>query len=256
MPLSARGRPHFGRVFCRIPTARIRTRRRVSHRSRSGAPEQLEQRVLLAAGIRFGAGAIRIIGAAGADTATVSRQDDQIVATLVSGERTFSESYAASEVNRIVFRGRSGDDVFVNDTDVSSRAIGGSGNDVLTGGGGNDALLGGGGDDVLNGRGGRDNLRGGGGNDQLDGGDGNDRLRGHRGDDALNGGDGNDFLDGATGNDVLNGGSGNDRLRAQRGDDTADGGAGNDRITGGRGSDIIRGGDGNDVLEEIAATMF
>lgn len=246
MSSQSSGRFDFSRILSISHLAGSRRRRR--NLSRHSA-EPLEQRVLLAAGIRFRGGVIRIDGASVADSASVQQDGDQITVSLTSGQQTFNETYDADGVSRIIFRGRGGDDSFVNDTDRDVRAFGGSGADTLTGGSGQDVLSGGGGDDVLDGRGGRDHLKGGSGHDVLNGGDGNDRLRGFRGNDVMNGGAGADFLDGSIGDDVLNGGDGDDRLRGAQGNDSADGGAGNDRIGGGDGNDILRGGAGNDLVD-------
>ena len=60
-----------------------------------------------------------------------------------------SESFALADVEGIYFNGGDGDDVFANDSDIGSIALGGCGNDTLIGGSGPDVLLGGAGDDTV-----------------------------------------------------------------------------------------------------------
>ncbi len=93
---------------------------------------------------------------------------------------------------------------------VIEKAIGGSGNDVISGNGANNVLDGGGGRDRLFGGGGQDSLLGGAGADELHGGDGGDVLTGGAGADRLYGGNGNDRLIGLAGSDTLTGGNGSD----------------------------------------------
>src|SRR5262249_55060579 len=114
------------------------------------------------------------------------------------------QEFDATAVREIVFLGEDGNDVFVNQTAIGSRAYGGNGDDVL---------------------------RGGSGNDFLDGGAGNDKLYGNAGDDELHGGLGNDDLYGGAGNDKLYGGLGNDGLFGGGGKDELHGGAGADRFS-------------------------
>ena len=64
------------------------------------------------------------------------------------------QSFAASEVQSILFNGRAGNDVFINSTGLRSVAAGGAGDDTLVGGSGDDVLIGEGGNDLLYGRGG------------------------------------------------------------------------------------------------------
>lgn len=88
-----------------------------------------------------------------------------------------------SQVSRVDFFGNGGDDTFINNTAVNTRAFGQEGDDTLIGGDNVDTFEGGSGNDVL---------QGGRGNDSLTGGSGNDTLKGGRGDDILIGGIGND----------------------------------------------------------------
>lgn len=110
-------------------------------------------------------------------------------------------------VNRIEFRGGSGDDTFVNDAYIPVTAYGNGGDDYLEGGNRNDILYGGDGDDTLVGYGG---------NDRLYGGNGDDILKGMSGNDSLYGG-GNESVD------ELWGGSGADRFLTQHTDVIKDG---------------------------------
>jgi hypothetical protein len=107
-------------------------------------------------------------------------------------------------LKKIVFNGKGGDDVFINDLSVPCEAHGGLGKDTLYGGAGDDQLYGDEGDDTLVGRGG---------NDKLYGGDGLDHLYGEN--DSVCptvGTPGGDFLDGGNDQcvDVLMGGLGAD----------------------------------------------
>ena len=158
------------------------------------------------------------------------------------------ELFSGDEVSRVVFHGNDGNDVFVNHSDLDTRAFGGQGNDTLRGGSGVDSLYGGSGNDKLHGFAGDDDLHGDTGNDYLDGGEGNDRVLGWLGHDSLKGGSGDDYLSGYKGNDWISGGAGNDDIRGHEGHDTLLGGEGNDEIYGWLGNDRIVGGAGDDYL--------
>ena len=145
-------------------------------------------------------------------------------------------------VQRLILRGRGGDDEIVNETDLPAlifggpgddRLVGGSGEDSIRGGMGVDVLLGGDGDDYLEGGDGDDVIGGGDGDDLLSGGLGNDTLNGRRGDDELVGAGGADVLVGGEGRDQHDGGTGNDTI------DTRDGGFGNDHVVAGAGRDTV-----------------
>lgn len=151
-------------------------------------------------------------------------------------------------VQMLSFTGFEGNDTFTNQTQVSSRASGGLGNDVLSGGGGADRFAGGAGDDVLNGWGGNDSLTGDAGADQINGGVGDDTVDGGSEIDTILGGAGNDHLVGGAGSDVISGDAGNDILEGREGNDTLSGGDGRDLLVGGLGSDILQGGNGDDLL--------
>ncbi|NCY01784.1 MAG: hypothetical protein EBX36_02465, partial [Planctomycetia bacterium] len=156
-----------------------RDRRRGAGRS-SLRIEQLENRVVLAAGIRFDSrsGVLTLEGTQRNDVAAVSQNGARIVASLRASIFPFSRIVAAASVKRIVFAGLGGDDSFINTTRVPAIADGGNGSDTLVGGGGADRLVGGAGNDRLQGGGGRDVLIGGSGDDWLEGGDGDDSLDG------------------------------------------------------------------------------
>jgi Ca2+-binding RTX toxin-like protein len=194
--------------------------------------ESLDVRIVPAVGVtRNVFGQVVIQGGASNDVADVTLDDRNVIVTLNGQTTTFDRN----KVRGIVFRGEAGDDSFVNNTSIASRAFGGSGNDSLTGGSGNDDLQGQAGDDRLAGGAGNDNLNGGDGDDSLQGGDGNDVEHGGRGDDSLSG---------ANGNDRLFGDDGADHELGDAGDDSIFGGGGNDRIDGGAGRDWIAGGFG------------
>jgi hypothetical protein len=226
--------------------------------------EELSPRTLPAAGVTTNAlGVVLIQGTSADDTVHVTRTEETVIVDF-NGQ---AKEIAAGRARMIVFHGRSGNDTFINETDIRSVAFGGAGDDSLTGGLGADQLIGQDGDDALAGGDNRDNLEGGRGADDLSGGDGRDTLRGGPGDDDLNGDDGPDRLDGGLGDDDLDGGLDDDRLNGQQGDDLADGGdgddviqgdagfdslfgsAGDDSIFGGQGQDECHGGQGNDDVQ-------
>ena len=213
--------------------------------------EGLEPRVVLAAGVGFDrtTRTLSIVGSEGNDSAEVRQQGANVVVSLASAAGRFSRAVNASQVTRVVFTGRAGNDTFTNLTAISSRADGGAGNDFLSGGRAADTLVGGEGEDQLLGDAGNDVLDGGAGNDAAWGGAGKDRVMGGVGQDQLFGGDGTDDMWGGVGNDMLDGGVGNDTVRGEDGSDMLVAGAGNDTISGGGGADVLMGGAGNDALE-------
>ena len=157
-------------------------------------------------------------------------------------------SYNNADVSEIIFRGRGGDDEFVNNTFINSTFYGHGGNDTFFGGTGDDRAIGGGDDDLLIGGVGNDYLAGSDGNDTIYGEQGDDTVFAGNGDDEVFGGEGDDFLSAEDGDDILHGGAGDDFLRGYRGNDTINGGAGNDLVYGQAGDDIINGNNGNDRL--------
>src|SRR5205809_774278 len=128
--------------------------------------ESLEVRELFAGNISFSAGVVRINGTSRADRALVTASGDQLNVLLFSHKGKHLTVPLAA-VQQVVFLGQGGNDRFINQTAVPSRAVGGGGNDLLQGGTGNDTLLGGAGNDVLIGGGGVDVLNGGRGRNRI-----------------------------------------------------------------------------------------
>jgi Ca2+-binding RTX toxin-like protein len=184
--------------------------------------ENLADRVLLSAAVVDGE--LRINGTGRHDVVQVSREfilDEwwvRVSERIRTGDVLSSPSisgFREAGIDRIVFKGRDGDDKFTNDTAIESCANGGDGNDSMFGGSGRDVLCGDGrkdhlygrdGNDVLNGNGGDDFMVGGAGHDFLWGGDGWDAMLGSGGNDVLLGGSGLDNMDGGAGVDWLDGG--------------------------------------------------
>ena len=152
-------------------------------------------------------------------------------------------------VDKIEFRGGTGNDKMTNNTNIRVEAFGDAGNDTLIGGSAGDMLSGGTGNDSLNGAGGNDSVWGRGGNDIVNGGSGNDVVHGDVGDDTVNGGSGNDHVYGDDGDDVVRGGTGNDKVYGEDGNDKLYGNDGEDSLFGGIGEDRLDGGDDGDVDE-------
>jgi Ca2+-binding RTX toxin-like protein len=200
---------------------------------------------------------------------TSSPYDDRVVVTrtfgagLIEGRTVplwFSPASHGRYIGALSFQAGDGYNIFDNQTDVITRAYGGSGRDDFYGGSNEDWFYGNGGHDFLFGRGGDDVLEGGAGNDWLSGGDGHDQLRGGLGADRLYGGAGNDSLRDWTvsfgvvtegGNDSMYGGDGNDNLQGGSGVDSLSGGAGNDVLDGGADgyADVLNGGSGADKFK-------
>ena len=185
----------------------------------------------------------------------VQEVNDQI-RVGVTGEGGFS--FDANTVSSLRFIGRNGDDILNNQTDLTTIASGGNGNDRLVSGNGNDRLLGNAGNDTLISSGGVNLLNGASGDDIITGGIGNDTIYTADGDDTINAGAGNDYIVAGNDNDTVRAGDGDDTVFASNGDDTVYGDAGNDALYtqdgiddafGGDGDDLLRGGTGNDTLE-------
>ena len=263
---------------------------RITRKNSKLCVQKLEDRKLMAADFGFGqnwlpeievnGSVVEIQGSWLSDDAEVEVSDrgtddpsDDIVLVRVSNAldsdvQTFQKYDAEGNdyISKIVFRGQNGNDRFDNNSDISSWAYGGNGNDRLEGGtdvdhlfgqagddvligkAGNDKLFGSSGDDDLWGQNGDDYLRGGSGADYLNGGQHNDELRGDTGDDSLIGSGGRDLLRGGHGDDHLNGSSGHDTLMGESGTDSLFGMLGNDLLHGGDGNDYLYGGDNNDLL--------
>ena len=196
--------------------------------------------------------------------------DHVVVSTLsdteleVQVENGTTSAFALSDIVSIEFNGRGGDDTFINQTNIPSRAAGNGGNDTLEGGTANDTFFGGGGDDTIRGNEGDDILIGHFDNDTIEGGPGDDFIDGFFGDDIIRAGDGNDLVRGGEGADNIQLGAGEDRGFGEAGDDFIsvsdffttgsnfiDGGEGNDLLWGGRQEDLIIGGEGDDDIRGI-----
>lgn len=188
------------------------------------------------------------------DVAFVADASGDRISVTLNSETEFFEK---SDVERILFQGRSGNDQFTNATDISSFAYGHSGNDILRGGNGNNWMQGGAGNDRLFGGDRNDLIRGNDGNDEIDGGlrhdrifgnDGSDLIVGSQGRDVLDGGDGQDSIFGGLDNDIIRGGDQNDQLDGGSGDDQVFGNDGVDQLFGRNGNDRLVGGSGNDSV--------
>jgi hypothetical protein len=86
--------------------------------------------------------------------------------------------FARTSATEVRFWGYGGDDGFVNNVNINTKAYGGTGNDYLEGSSGVDVFYGGAGHDRLLGYSGNDFLYGDGDNDTLEGGAGNDYFHG------------------------------------------------------------------------------
>lgn len=192
-------------------------------------------------------GIVTVSGTADDDRVYVQNSNNNLIKVTIAGLE--SREFRASDVNRVDFFAKAGDDRFTNSTSIQSRAYGQMGDDVLVGGTGDDVLRGGLGADEIDGRAGDDRLIGDQGKDSLLGGSGSDHLEGGDHIDTLDGGRGSDTISGGSGDDVIRGGGGNDVLTGGRGNDQLFGGSENDNIDGGYGDDIIRGEKGNDQLK-------
>lgn len=222
----------------------------------------MEARKMLAT-LTLDGGILTINGSNDRDVVIITQNDD---GTFDVDDTTTTTQFTNDAVDRITFRGRNGDDDFINNSFEESyfyghggndrffggvgvdRAWGGGGNDELRGGIGDDFLYGSDGDDTIYGEEGDDTVYGGQGADRVYGGVGDDFLSAEQGDDIMFGDEGNDFLRGFLGNDQLEGGDGNDLIYGQAGDDIIFGNFGNDRLRGNNDNDTIYGQGGDDVL--------
>ena len=246
------------RLFSAAPTLTSRSRKS------SLTFNQLEDRNLLATvTATLDAGVLTINGTNDRDVVVLFQNNNETFDLDDAGTIT---TFNNADVDNIIFRGRNGNDEFINNTFETSTFFGHGGNDVFFGGVGNDRAFGGGdddqlfgglgddelnggdGDDEINGEQGEDTIFGGNGNDVIRGGSGDDFLSAEAGDDVLFGGDGDDFLRGFTGDDTISGDGGEDLVFGQAGEDTIFGGDGNDRLRGNNDNDEIHGGEGDDVL--------
>jgi len=225
--------------------------------------DSLEARNLLAT-YTLDAGVLTINGTNDRDVVVLFQLNNGTFDVEEAG--TIINNYDNGDIDHIVFRGKNGNDEFINNTFETSEFYGHGGNDVFFGGVSDDIAFGGGDDDELHGGIGNDRLNGSDGNDliygeqgedTIFGGNGDDRIFGgteddflsaEAGDDVLFGGAGDDFLRGYNGNDEIHGEEGNDLVYGQGGDDLIFGQAGNDRLRGNNDNDTIHGQQGNDVL--------
>ena len=277
------------KLFSQLIANRKNRRALATRKKRRLRWENLEERQLMACDIDFANGQFYVEGSNVGDRVEVSHLKIHgnyvpgAKVTLQCGRET-TEMSRLGTIKRVVFRGRDGNDTFINNTAVPSLVYGGNGNDHLRGGSGKDTLVGdngtdyifgNGGDDLLYGKRDSDYLWGGDGDDRLDGSSGNDVLKGEKGkdtlfggtgrdqlyggdhrdrlygghhDDSLYGGSGNDYLNGQAHNDRIYGGSGHDEIYGNSGDDRIYGQAGNDTIYGGTGHDTIYAGAGHDKV--------
>ena len=129
--------------------------------------QQLETRKLMAADIGLADGVLSLQGTEMDDVAEVYSESGEIAVRLTSydnqGQLTgeLNETFAADDVQRVVFVGGEGNDVLVNDSSVPTIARSGAGADVLMGGDGDDLIAAGTGDDIVLGGGGDDLILGG-----------------------------------------------------------------------------------------------
>ena len=280
-----------------------RREKRNTRRSRANLNlETMERRDLMTGSVSTSAATVYISGTSASDTAEVRVEtqgtstvcDDKLRVSLnhsghghtsrIAMYSCSTTSYWDPRIRRvitiprttqlvtdIVFNGYGGNDRMTNNSHLSMRANGGSGNDILTGGTNRDTLTGGSGYDTIRGGGGYDRLVESGNtnfrlsNSQLVAGYVTDSLSsieaatitGGSGDNTidatsfggpvmLSGGWGNDRLLGGSSADYLDGGPGSDVLYGRGGRDTLNGNSGNDGLFGGQDVDRLTGGSGSD----------
>src|SRR5688572_27512497 len=158
------------------------------------------------AGITFSQGHLVVDGTAAADSIRLyfyGGDQTRVAVALQTGAQVESKIVNKAEITSITIAAGDGADTILNDTSLTVKVSGGTGNDSIWGGSGADFLTGDAGDDTLVGRAGNDALDGGAGNDVAFGAAGNDSLVGGVGNDALSAGDGDDLVTGGDGNDQL-----------------------------------------------------
>ena len=143
-----------------------------------------------------------------------NRRDEVLVTTGESGDLRLEvngqvEFFQPADVDGIEFNGRRGQDVFENNTTLSS---------VVDGGPDNDRLFGGMSDDIIYGGVGSDEIRGRAGNDTLHG--EHPTHNSSAGDWYTVGEFFDDIIDGGSENDVITGGPGEDKISSGPGADT------------------------------------
>ncbi len=173
----------------------------------------------------------------------------------LSGHLTRVLIFNRSEIDNLVYIGTPGNDLFSNNSPLSSFIRGGNGDDFLVGSWMEDRIFGDGGNDRIQGGRGNDTIRGASGDDSIYGGGGDDVLIGDAGNDTINGGmPGVVLASGPTDKDIIFGGDGDDILEGNEDDDRIYGHGGRDYIRGGAGNDVSRGGDGDDWILEISVS--
>ena len=111
--------------------------RRTTYRPRL---EPLENRELPAVSVVLDNGTLLVRGGNAAERVVVFFENGQIIVTQSGvGRRA---RFAAAAVDEIVFRGRGGNDLFINNTFLPSTAVGDDGDDTLQGGAALDRLFG------------------------------------------------------------------------------------------------------------------
>ncbi len=150
--------------------------------------------------IRLQDGVVTIEGDAFQDLCWIAYDEDEVEVRLeVYDQRERLDdldrrSFDIDDVQRVVFYGFNGADMFWNSTAIPSVVYGSAGNDLMWGGSASDAFYGGTGDDMMWGDDGDDRLYGGRGRDNLWGQGDHDLLVGGPDEDLLYGGPGNDYL--------------------------------------------------------------
>ena len=94
--------------------------------------QQLESRELLAGINLNAAGNLIISGGAGNDIGQVTMLSSTTVRAEITGCE--SQDFSLASISNVTFRGFAGNDRFTNSTSLTSRQIGGDGNDTLIGG--------------------------------------------------------------------------------------------------------------------------
>lgn len=207
--------------------------------------ESLEDRKMLAATYDLDGGVLTINGTDGPEVVILYQFTNFFE---VEEDGVVIDTYSNDDIDNIIFRGKNGNDEFINNTFETSTFYGHGGDDIFYGGTGKDIAFGGGDNDILYGGIGPDELKGSDGDDQIYGDEGKDRIFGGNGNDRIFGGGGDDFLSAESGDDVMFGGPGNDYFRGYNGNDEIHGEEGNDTVFGQGGDDTIYGNEGNDRL--------
>ncbi|HRK29662.1 MAG TPA: calcium-binding protein [Tepidisphaeraceae bacterium] len=208
--------------------------------------ESLDRRTLLSASVN-GSGLLEIVGGAGNDVITLTREGALFRVTIDS--QSLNQTFAVSAVQSYEITGLAGNDqLLLDDTvNIPGTLRGGDGDDTLRGGRGADTFDVGLGSDTVDyshrTQGMKlsvdsvadDGLPGEGDNlllciETIIGGSGPDRIRGCPTANLIFGSGGRDTIDGAGGDDTISGGNGNDVFIASEGNDVYFGSGGKDTI--------------------------